>query len=162
MNWEAVSAISGILAAIAVALTVVYLALQIRKNTLATYSQTHYHTTIALAETASAIASSGELSRVYRVGLSTPDQLDEDSLFRFALIATSQFRTFENLFFQYRSGLVTEDFWIAHRENILWFFHRPGMQVWWKEKRLAYSKAFREFLESSNAAALASPDNRRL
>ena len=35
MNWEAVSAISGILAAIAVMLTVVYLAIQVRKNTLA-------------------------------------------------------------------------------------------------------------------------------
>ena len=35
MNWEAVSAISGILAVIAVILTVVYLAIQVRKNTLA-------------------------------------------------------------------------------------------------------------------------------
>jgi hypothetical protein len=162
MSWEAVSGISQIFATIAVALTVVYLALQIRKNTLATQSQAHYETTIALAETAAAIASSGELTRVYRIGLTTPDQLDEDSYFRFAMIATSQFRTFENLFYQYRSGLVTDDFWSAHRENILWFFHRPGMQVWWQEKRLAYTKSFREFLEDSDPAALASPDDRRL
>ena len=162
MNWEAVSAVSGILAAIAVVLTVVYLAVQIQKNTLATYSQTHYLTTAALAETAATIASSRELSRVYRLGLSAPDQLEEDEFFRFALIGTSQFRSFENLFFQYRSGLVDKDFWIAHRENILWFFHRPGMQIWWKEKRLAFSKGFREFLENSKAADLVSPDNRRV
>lgn len=162
MIWEAVSAIAQMLATIAVVLTVVYLARQIQKNTLATQSQTHYQTTIALAETASAIGSNEKLSRIYRIGLSTPDQLDEDEYFRFAMIATSQFRTFENLYFQYRSGLVAEDFWIGHRENILWFYHCPGMQIWWKEKRLAFSKGFREFLEDSSATELSSPDERRL
>lgn len=162
MNWAAVSAISGMLASIAVVLSVAYLAIQIRRNTLATYSQTHYLTTAALAETAATIASNGELSRVYRIGLSTPDQLDEEEYFRFAVIGTSQFRSFENLFFQYRSGFVDEDFWIAHRENILWFYHRPGMQIWWKDKRLAFSKGFREFLENSTVDELASPDSRRI
>ncbi len=162
MNWEAVSAVSGGLAAIAVVLSVVYLAVQVRRNTLAMHSQAHHLTTIALAETAAAIASSGELSRIYRLGLSSPDQLGEDELFRFAAIGTSQFRTFENLFFQYRSGLVTEDFWSAHRENILWFFHTPGMQIWWQDKRLAFSGSFREFLENSEVTEIASPDTRRI
>lgn len=81
MNWVAVSAISGMLASIAVVFSVVYLAVQIRRSTLATYSQTHYLTTAALAETAATIASSCELSRVYRIGLSTPDQLDEEEFF---------------------------------------------------------------------------------
>ena len=162
MNWAAVSAISSLLAAIAVVISVVYLAIQVRRNTQATYSQAHHLTTIALAETAATIASSNELSRIYRLGLSTPDELDEDEFFRFAAIATSQFRTFENLFFQYRSGLVSEDFWIGHRENILWFFHRPGMQIWWAGKRLAHSKGFREFLETSTPTDIASPDTRRI
>lgn len=162
MNWAAVSAISGVLAAVAVVPSVVYLAIQVRRNTLAMYSQAHHLTTIALAETAATIASSNELSRIYRLGLSTPNQLNEDEFFRFAAIGTSQFRTFENLFFQYRSGLVTEEFWSAHRENILWFYHSAGMQIWWQDKRLAYSRSFREFLEKSKASEIASPDTRRI
>lgn len=162
MNWTALSALSGMLATIAIVLSVVYLAIQVRRNTLATHSHAHHLTTIALAETAQAIASSGELSRIYRLGLLTPDQLDEDEYFRFAAIGTSQFRTFENLYFQYCSGLVNEDFWNGHRENILWFYHCPGMQIWWKEKRLGFSKGFREFLENSKATEVASPDTRRI
>lgn len=162
MDWQAVSALSGAFAAVAVVLSVVYLAIQVRRNTLAMHSQAHHMTTIALAETAATIASSADLSRVFRLGLSNPDQLDEDEFFRFASIATSQFRTFENLFFQHRSGLVTEDFWSAHRENILWFYHTPGVQIWWKEKRLAYTPSFREFLENSSPAELASPKQRRI
>lgn len=162
MSWQLASAVSEILAAVAVVVSVVYLAVQIRRNTIATHSQTHYMTTIALSETAATLASSRDLSRVYRLGLSNPDELDEDEYFRFALIGTSQFRTFENLYFQYRAGLVTEDFWSGHRENILWFYHRPGMQIWWKDKRLGFSKGFREFLESSAATELKSPDTRRV
>ena len=162
MSLQVATAISEILAAGAVVLSVVYLAVQIRRNTTATHSQTHYMTTIALSETAATIASSTELSRVYRLGLSNPDELDEEEYFRFALIGTSQFRTFENLYFQYRAGLVSAGFWDGHRENILWFYHRPGMQIWWKEKRLGFSKDFREFLESSTAVELKSPDDRRV
>jgi hypothetical protein len=66
------------------------------------------------------------------------------------------------LFVQYRAGLVDDDFWSAHRENMLWFFHQPGMQAWWKDKRLAYSKRFREFVESSRPTDLESPSDRRI
>ena len=162
MSWQFASFLTEIVASIAVVVSVVYLAIQIRGNTLATYSQTHYVTTTALAETAATIAAGGDLSRVFRLGLSSPDQLNEEEFFRFATICTSQFRTFENLHFQYRSGLVSEDFWSGHRENILWFYHRPGTQIWWKEKRLAFSGSFRQFLEVSKPTELESPDIRRV
>lgn len=58
--------------------------------------------------------------------------------------------------------LQSKDYWIAQRENILWFFHRPGVQIWWKEKRLAFGQSFRHFLESSSPAELKSPANRRV
>ena len=162
MDWNALSAVAGLLAAVAVIFSAVYLAIQIRENTRATRSQTHHLATSQLAEAAAFIAASSELSRIYRIGLANPGQLSEDEFFRFALIGISQFRRYENLFFQYRSGLVDEDFWISHSENILWYFHRPGMQLWWNEKRLTYSKGFREYLESSNPAELESPEDRRV
>lgn len=162
MNWQVVSVVADILAAIAVVFSVFYLAIQIRRNTVATLSQTHYLTTAALSQDAATMASSADLSRVYRLGLSNFDELGEEESFRFALIATSQFRTFENLYFQHCAGLVNEDFWNGHRENILWFYHRPGMRDWWKEKRLGFSKGFREFLESSAEIEVKSSDTRRV
>ena len=162
MTWEAISAISQALSAIAVVLTVVYLAAQIRKSRIATESLTYYLATGAGAQTAATIAASAETSRIYQTGLSSPSQLEEKESFRFALLLISQFRRYENLFFQHRSGLIDEEYWIAQRENMLWFFHRSGVQTWWKEKRLAFSQSFRAFLESSNPTELKSPSNRRV
>jgi len=69
---------------------------------------------------------------------------------------------YENLFFQHRAGLVDDDFWQGHNENIIWYFHRPGMQVWWKEKRLSFSKSFRDYLETTRIADVLSPADRRV
>ena len=162
MDWNAVSAIAGALAAIAVALTVVYLAVQIRKNTLATRSQTYYLLTAALAEASAILASNEDLARIYRVGISRPDELAEDDFYRFAMYSINQFRRYENLFFQHRSGLVDDEFWDGQCNNILWFFHRPGTQAWWKDKRLTFSKSFREYLENSKESDLTSQQDRRL
>ena len=162
MNWEVLTAISGVIASAAVVISVVYLAKQIQTNTIATHSQTHFATTTALAETAANIASNNDLSEVWRKGLSAPGELDDDEFFRFALLGTSVFRNFETLYFQHRTGLVSKEFWEGHRENILWFFHRPGIQMWWKEKRLGFGKDFREFLETSSQVDVKSPNIRRV
>lgn len=162
MDWNAVSAISGVVAAVFVALTVVYLAMQIKRSMQATHSQTYHLATSALAEMAAIIGSDKELSRILRIGMINPDDLTEDEFTQFGYLGISLFRRFENVFFQYQTGMIDDDFWIGHRDNILWFFHRPGMQVWWKDRKYAFSMSFREFLDNSTASEIASPESRRL
>lgn len=162
MDWGAVSAVAGLLAAVFVALTVVYLALQVKASTRATRSQTYQLATSALAEMAGIIGQDRELARVFRVGMVDPDALTEDELTQFGYLGISLFRRFENVFFQHQAGMIDEDFWVGHRDNILWFFHRPGMQAWWKDRKFAFSRGFREFLDNSAPAEIASPGTRRL
>lgn len=162
MDWGAVSAVSGVIAAVLVGLTVVYLAIQIRASTRATHSQTYHLATSALAEMAAIIGQDRELARILRKGMIDPAALDEDEFTQFGYLGISLFRRFENVFFQYQSGMIGEDFWVGHRDNILWFFHRPGMQAWWKDRKFGFSKGFREFLDNSTATEIASPETRRL
>jgi hypothetical protein len=162
VDWNAVSAIAGVMGAIAVIVTVAYLAMQVRDNTRATHSQTYYLATSALAEMAGMIGGDKELARIFRIGMVNPDDLDEDEIVQFGYLGISLFRRFENVFFQYQSGMIDEDFWTGHRDNILWFFHRPGMQAWWQDRKFAFSRSFREFLDSSTAGEIASPESRRL
>ena len=162
MDWNAVSAIAQVFAAIFVAITVVYLALQIGRSTQAMHSQTYHLATSALAEMAAIIGRDRELARIFRIGMLTPDGLTEDEATQFGYLGISLFRRFENVYFQYQSGMIDEDFWVGHRDNILWFFHRPGMQLWWTDRKFAFSKGFREFLDSSAQSEIASPETRRL
>lgn len=162
VDWDAVHAISSIFEAIAVTLTVVYLAIEIRRSTRATHSQTYQSATQALAEMAAIVGESKEKSRIFSVGMADPKKLDSDESLQFAYLGISLFRRYENVFFQYQSGMIDDDFWFGHRDNLLWFFHRPGTQEWWKERRLGFSKGFREFLDSTSPGEVISPDIRRV
>jgi hypothetical protein len=162
VDWNAVSAVANVLGAISVIATVVYLAIQIKKNTLATHSQTYQLATSALAEMAAIVGTNKELARIFRIGMTNPEELEEDEFVQFGYLGISLFRRFENVFFQYQSGMIDDDFWNGHRDNILWFFHRPGMQLWWKDRKFAFSKSFREFLDNSKPSEIASPQSRQL
>lgn len=157
---ETVQIITSVVGSIAVSLTVVYLAIQIKASTRATYSQTYQAAVAALGDMAAIVAETKEKSRLYADGMADPDKLDEDEYLQFAYLGISLFRKYENAYFQYRSGMIDDAFWDGHRDNLLWFFHRPGTQRWWKERRLGFSKAFREYLECTSEADMAAQDGR--
>jgi hypothetical protein len=125
MDWGAVSAVAGVFGTLFVALSVVYLALQVKAGAKATRSQTYYLATAALAEMAALIGSNAELSRIVRIGWNTPDDLTEDEFTQYSYVMLSFLRRYENVYFQWQSGLVDDDFWIGHRENLLWALSTP-------------------------------------
>jgi hypothetical protein len=149
MEWDAIAAIGGLLGAVGVMLTVVFLAIQVRRNTAVAQSQAYQTACDALAEFAALIGQDAAISRFWRIGLSNPDVLEDNQSYQFALLGTSLLRRYENIFYHYQAGLIGDDSWAVHRNNVLWFSHRPGVQRWWKERRQTFSSAFRQYLESS-------------
>ncbi|NNE79257.1 MAG: hypothetical protein HKN18_03200 [Silicimonas sp.] len=157
---EVIQIMSSIVGSVAVSLTVVYLAIQVRASTRATYSQTYQTAVAALGDMAAIVAESKEKSKLYAEGMADPESLDDDEYLQFAYLGISLFRKYENAYFQYRSGMIDNEFWDGHRDNLLWFFHRPGTQRWWSERRLGFSKSFREYLESTSDADMAEQGGR--
>lgn len=157
---ETIQIISNVVGSVAVALTVVYLAIEVRASTRATYAQTYQTAVAALGDMAAIVGESKEKAKLYADGMADPDRLDEDEYLQFAYLGISLFRKYENAYFQYRSGMIDDEFWDGHRDNLLWFFHRPGTQRWWRERRLGFSKSFREYLESTAESDVAVQDGR--
>ncbi len=162
MTWEFAQATAAIIGNLSLAVTVIYLAVQVRHSIRATYSQTYQSATQALAEMAALVAESKEKARVFAVGMADPHELDKDEYLQLAYLGISLFRRYENVFFQYQSGMFDDDFWTGHRDNLLWFYHRPGTKMWWQERRLGFSRGFREFLENTSPTDVHSPDIRKV
>lgn len=162
MQWDMVQAIANVVASITGTLAVIYLAIQIRGNTRATYSQTYQFATQALGEMAAIVGENKEKARIFADGMANPEKLTKDEYLQFAYLGISLFRRYENVYFQYQSGMIDDDFWFGHRDNLLWFFHRPGTQKWWQERRIGFSRSFRQFLESTSAEEVSSPQLRQV
>ena len=68
MNWEAIGAIGEIVGAIAVVVTVGYLAVQIRQNTRSIRAAAVHQATVGASDFARSIAESEELARIFSAG----------------------------------------------------------------------------------------------
>jgi hypothetical protein len=75
MNWEAIGAISEVVAAVAVVVTLAYLALQIRQSTRTTKAAAVSASHLSLRENRHAILASPELSSLFATGTTNPTKL---------------------------------------------------------------------------------------
>ena len=59
------------------------------------------------------------------------------------------FKHFEQIYAQYRNGLIREEEWESWNEHIRMQFHQSGVRWWWDLRRTSFAKPFREYLDSS-------------
>lgn len=116
MNIQDLGAISEIVSAFAVVVSLVYLAIQIRQNTKQVEEHTRavraaaLHASLSYAlETRLSVSTSGDVASIYARGMENPESLDETELIRFRLLMASIFDTFLNMYSQTKmSGFSPE------------------------------------------------------
>jgi hypothetical protein len=153
MNWEALGAIGEIIAALGVIASLVYLAVQIRQNTVSVRSNTYQASAAFSAEVARMIAEDPDLARIYRVGRQQFESLTGDEKIRFITLFALQFRSYEQMFLEHRRGLIEPEIWECRRDSMLRFAVEPGFQEVWNDRKHSFTRSFREFLEQARPAA---------
>lgn len=77
MNWEAISAIGQFIGAIAVIITIIYLAIQMKQNTAAVATSTYESTMTGFNDINVIVASTPELASIINRGCMNTDKLTE-------------------------------------------------------------------------------------
>lgn len=122
MNWEATGAIADILSAVAVLATLVYLALQIRQNSYAIDQQNGIANAQILQQRADSVVQLAALVLNSEANLAiftklltnkelNPDHLDVNERARVEFLLPPLRANLENLFLQYQSGFIRDDFY---------------------------------------------------
>jgi hypothetical protein len=153
MNWDAAGAIGEILGAALVVVTLLYLARQVRLNTVATGSST-YQTHMEAWHALSAMII--ENPKVADLLLSSEDEsavLDRVDQIRFEFLATKVFGLWEHLHLDANAGLFSK------AEAAVWdrYFgdltNRPGFRSFWESNKAWYFDGFVAHVEGGHAAA---------
>jgi len=129
MNWEAIEAVSEIIGALAVVITLAYLAIQIRQNNDLLRSESRQ---VLVSNDVTSLRAGMELSDVFAKFVSDRELSAEEQLkmsFMFALDLRN--REFE--YFQYKNGLLDEETWLAYRHVILINHSSELGKKWWDE-----------------------------
>jgi len=148
VNWEAIGAISDFLAAIAVVVTLGYLAIQVRQGTSAiksTATQNAHDQTTALYDL---LASDPDLAEIFARALKAPDTLNVSETARFYALMLSVVFRLQNWYLQTRSRHIDEeilDSWLKVCRQIT---GTPGFKWFWEQRRYVFAPEFVSYFEN--------------
>ena len=148
MNWEAAGAIGEIIGALAVFLTLIYLALQIRQNTKAVQAAAVDASISKVTSVRQSMYESAEIAGIYIAGLANPDDLDELSRTRFRLLMHNVLMAISNIYSQTNFAGLSSSMWESQLVLLRRVVTSPGGQWFWKEYQLEFDETFRGQIEA--------------
>lgn len=144
MNWDALGAIGEIIGALAVFLTLGYLAVQIRQNTKAVTASALDSSVNAVNAVRVAMFESAEVAAIYRKGLENPDELDDDEKVRFRLLVHTVLWAVWNIYAQTEYGGLSKSIWAAQVPLLDRVINSRGGIWFWDEYRMEFDEKFRD------------------
>ena len=153
MSWDAVVAICEMLGLIAIVMTLVYVARQIRENTAAVASntqQTHFAAWNALSDL---IIESSDVADLVRKGDRSNTSLSDSEAVRFEWLATKLFGLYESVFADRTSGLIEAEIADAYERYYLSYCCKPGFRSFWESHRSWYFHDFVAYLDQKMSEA---------
>jgi hypothetical protein len=140
MDWEAAGAIGEIVGALAVVISVLYLAFQIRQNT-----QTVQGATIqGITETAQRENRwSSDLAGVFVKAIESPDSMSSLEAFQMGEWLTAAMMARQNEYLQYQRGLLDQEMWDASIGVVRSIMSIDFARIWWQSwDTSVYNPAF--------------------
>ncbi len=134
--------------AIAVVVSLVYLAIQVRRNTRAVRAATHHSLTTSVHGLHGMVAENEGLAHIYFTGLRDRKALQPEERLRFDTLLRSVFLWYEDFFYQSQQGMVDEQTWRARERELLQVLSRPGIGEWWSRSSTLLSESFRAHVEA--------------
>jgi len=136
------------LGAIAVVVTLIYLAAQIRQNTRAVRLSTAHSIADAFRNQYATIGGSGQVADVFATGFARPGELDEAKRTQFYALMHQTVRVYEETFYQFAEGALDERLWTGMHRQMLWTLNQPGFHNYWQDRHDWYSDSFREYMNN--------------
>jgi hypothetical protein len=138
VTWEAASAIAQILGSIAIVITLIYLAAQIRQTNRATLIAGYYQITEQWHRWSELLVTTPELSALILRGNASLKDLTEEEALRYGSYAQMFFDIVENYLRLIRQlGLASEERILG--SIVSRRITAPGMMEWWRENQVDYS-----------------------
>jgi hypothetical protein len=131
MDINTLAAWGEFLGGIAVVVSLVYLASQIRQNSKLLKASTAAATTqIILSESA---PQDPELSRIWWDGCADRNSLSESDQRRFDPLVAVQIQGLQQHFRFSREGIISAETWKDHEHPFLQWAQQPGIHQWWTQ-----------------------------
>ena len=132
---------------IAVVVSLLYLASQIRQNSKLLRASTTSATTQSRLSWMAMPVQDPEVAKIFYDGLADYDSLSGTERQRFQLLLSSQFVGLIQEYEFHRDGIGSPGTWEQSTLGMHWQLQQPGGQQWWREWRWSVPQEFRDFVD---------------
>ena len=147
MDITTLAAWGEFIGGIAVVVSLIYLASQIRQNSRLLEAAAEDSRIQNFNASSAMIAGDPEIARIYWDGIKSRELLSEADRRRFDPLMSMQYQNFAQQWEYHRRGQSTAMSWDQMLLGMRWQTGEPGVAQWWKEYRALYSADFREFFD---------------
>jgi hypothetical protein len=142
MNWEAIGAVSEGLGALAVFVTLAYLAIQIRHQNASNGVALKNSVLDGYNSVNSLVAADRTVAALFNKGLTDPDQLTDEEATQFAMLMRMWINMILKLYQLHRAGILSDYDWDNHSKQMATLFANPGGQQFLAGQQTAFKDFF--------------------
>jgi len=159
VNWEAISAIGQIVGAIAVVISLIYLAREIRSNARATRRTEMRSTLDAVTRFAQQVATHPDLAELRNRGFQDLESLEGTDRARFNSYMHALFRIVEDAYYQRLEGHLDPHRWRGYEAVLRDVNTSRGVQAWWRSHLHWFDgEEFAKFINQQQQTAIRHDD----
>tara|TARA_R110002096_G_scaffold381676_1_gene575549 strand:- start:43 stop:570 length:528 start_codon:yes stop_codon:yes gene_type:complete len=147
-NLESLANLAEIVGAIAVVVSLVYLAVQVRQNTMAQRTENYSRALERVAAMQSTLSQNVETSIILSKGVVDPSKITATERLQFTWSMYELFGAFEFMFLASKTESIPNEVWQRWSSAVAWWLSFSGVQIWWKVKPIPFSVSFSSYVEA--------------
>ena len=148
MTWETAGIIAEIIAAIAVLVSLWYLAIQLKQNTDIERAKLEVQFGVTWAEMHDNMIQNPNLARAYDLAAENWDKLSAEDVRAYLWFIAKSFHALEGMYRQHKRGLLTSDVWTPYERYIFGVLQIEAVLGWWQSEGSLTSREFHTHVES--------------
>jgi hypothetical protein len=149
LNWEAISAIGQIVGAIAVVVSLIYLAREIRTNARSARVASLHDINLWFGE----LVAHPHVRELYYRGIHDFESLKGPDIVGFANLMNQGFYIFQELYYQQLDGHLDRRIWGPSEAAMRDLNAYPGVQAWWRLRSRWFDKGFADYINQLQQTA---------
>ena len=147
-NLESLASLGEIVGAIAVVVSLLYLAVQVRQNTRAQRLENASRILDRTASMQGALSRDSAMSVLFSKGVSDPSKLTPQERIQFTWAMYEFFGALEFMYLAANENSIPEEIWQRWSSAAAWWLTFPGVQAWWNARPIPFADSFSSYIES--------------
>ena len=147
MSLESFAHIAEIVGAVAVVVSMIYLALQVRQATDAQRTENYGRALERLSSMQAGFMQDPETASIFSKGAVDPESISSAERLRMTWGFYEAFGAFEFLFHASKTNSLPDDVWSRWSKGVEFWLSFPGVRSWWKARPIPFTDEFTNYVE---------------